>query len=66
MSKSTTGKIAQQLRKIPGVAHLEGELKGAVAEAGDMPIAGYDDRTAAEITDRFELLAARSRQDRRL
>ena len=40
---------ARQARKVPGVAEAEGEVKGAVASAEDLPISNYDERTAAEI-----------------
>ncbi|HEU0318579.1 MAG TPA: hypothetical protein VFR49_14685 [Solirubrobacteraceae bacterium] len=52
MSQSTS-KIAQFIRKVPGMAQVEGEFKGAIAEEGDLPIAGYDKATAAEITEKL-------------
>lgn len=42
-------RATRQARKVPGVARAEGEIKGAVASADDLAIAGYDDRTAEEI-----------------
>jgi ferritin-like metal-binding protein YciE len=42
-------RTARQARKVPGVARAEGELKGAVASEGDLPIARYDTLTADEI-----------------
>jgi ferritin-like metal-binding protein YciE len=42
-------RTTRQARKVPGVARAEGTVKGAVASAADLPIAGYDDRTAEEI-----------------
>jgi Asp-tRNA(Asn)/Glu-tRNA(Gln) amidotransferase C subunit len=40
---------ARQARKIPGVARAEGEIKGVVASASDLPISGYDKLSAEEI-----------------
>ncbi|MEV4420383.1 DUF892 family protein [Patulibacter sp. NPDC049589] len=40
-------------RKVPGVAATEGAVRGAVAVEDDLPIAGYDDRTADEIVARL-------------
>jgi ferritin-like metal-binding protein YciE len=44
-----TKRTARQARKVPGVAQVEGEIKGAVASAGDLAIARYDQLTAEEI-----------------
>ena len=41
--------IADQARKIPGVAAAEGAITGAVATEQDLPIADYDKQTADEI-----------------
>jgi hypothetical protein len=49
--------ISQQLRKIPGVAQLQGELKGAFAEEGDLPIGKYDQLTVGEINDKLPSLS---------
>jgi ferritin-like metal-binding protein YciE len=46
-------RTARQARKVPGVARAEGELKGAVASEGDLPIARYDTLTADEIIGRL-------------
>jgi len=40
---------ARQARKVPGVAQAEGQVKGAVADEADIPIANYDDLNANEI-----------------
>ncbi len=48
-----TKRTARQARKVPGVAQVEGEVKGALADEDDLPIAEYDDLTAAEIADRL-------------
>jgi ferritin-like metal-binding protein YciE len=52
-----TKRTARQARKIPGVAQVEGEVKGALAEEGDLPIDSYDDLTAAEITEKLSGLS---------
>jgi ferritin-like metal-binding protein YciE len=48
---------ARQARKVPGVARVEGEVKGAVASEGDLAIARYDKLTAEEITGRLPELS---------
>ena len=48
-----TRRTARQARKVPGVAQAEGAVKGAVADAPDLPIANYDARTAEEISHRL-------------
>ncbi len=50
-------KAARQARKVPGVAQAEGQVKGAVADEGDIPIANYDDQNAADIIARLEQLS---------
>ena len=55
-ARSTTASAkdaSRQARKVPGVAQAEGELKGAVASATDLPIARYDTLTAEEISGRL-------------
>jgi ferritin-like metal-binding protein YciE len=54
---AATKRAARQARKVPGVAHAEGELKGAVAGEGDLAIARYDTLTADEITGRLAELS---------
>ena len=53
----TTGaaakRTARQSRKVPGVAGVEGEIKGALASEGDVAIARYDTLTAEEIAGRL-------------
>jgi ferritin-like metal-binding protein YciE len=44
---------AREARKVPGVAQAEGQIKGAVASAEDLPIARYDELTAEEIRDKL-------------
>ena len=43
----------RQARKVPGVAHAEGQIKGAVASEGDLAIARYDSLTVEEIIGRL-------------
>jgi ferritin-like metal-binding protein YciE len=50
-------RTTRQARKVPGVARAEGEAKGAVASASDLPIARYDKLTADEITSRLTELS---------
>jgi hypothetical protein len=38
---------------VPGVAQAEGQVKGAVASEGDLPIARYEKLTADEIVGRL-------------
>lgn len=44
---------AREARKVPGVARAEGEVRGAVASADELPIARYDELTADEIIGRL-------------
>jgi len=48
---------SRQARKVPGVARAEGQVKGAVASAGDLPIARYDKLTADEIVAKLSELS---------
>jgi ferritin-like metal-binding protein YciE len=43
-------RTARQARKVPGVAQVEGQVKGALAGEDDLAIARYDSLTADEIT----------------
>lgn len=45
--------IADKIRRIPGVAAVEGAVTGAVAKEHDLPIKDYDKQTAADITARL-------------
>ncbi len=59
-ARTTSAKVkrtARQARKVPGVARVEGELKGAVASANDLAIARYDALTAEEIVGRLTELS---------
>ena len=48
---------ARQARKVPGVAQLEGQIKGAVASEQDLAIARYDSLTAEEILSKLPELS---------
>jgi ferritin-like metal-binding protein YciE len=50
---STTTRAARQARKVPGVAQVEGQIKGALADEADLAISGYDSLTADEITGKL-------------
>jgi uncharacterized protein (UPF0335 family) len=51
--------IADKVRKIPGVAAIEGAVTGALANEGDLPIKDYDKQTATDITARLKGLSQR-------
>jgi ferritin-like metal-binding protein YciE len=48
---------ARQARKVPGVAQVEGQVKGAVASERDLAIARYDSLTAEEILGKLPELS---------
>ncbi len=50
-------RTARQARKIPGVAQVEGQIKGAVASEEDLAIARYDSLTAEEIVSKLPELS---------
>jgi ferritin-like metal-binding protein YciE len=52
-TSSRAKRTARQARKVPGVAQVEGQVKGAVASASDLPIARYDELSAEEIAGRL-------------
>ena len=59
-ARSATGdakRTARQARKVPGVARAEGQVKGALASADDLAIAGYDDLTAEDITGKLAAIS---------
>jgi ferritin-like metal-binding protein YciE len=49
--------VARNARKVPGVARVEGQVKGAVSSASDLPIARYDKLTADDIAARLPELS---------
>lgn len=50
-------RTTRQARKVPGVAQAEGQIKGAMASAGDLAIARYDKLTADEIVRKLPELS---------
>ncbi len=50
-------RTARHTRKVPGVAHAEGQVKGAAASEGDLPIARYSSLTADDITSKLSDLS---------
>jgi len=50
---SATKRTARQARKVPGVAQVEGQVKGAVASEDDLAIKRYDTLNADDITSRL-------------
>ena len=50
-------RTARQARKVPGVAQAEGQVKGAVADESDLPIANYHDLKADEVVSRLKELS---------
>ena len=50
-------RTARQARKVPGVAQLEGQIKGAVASEEDLAIPRYDSLTAEEILSKLPELS---------
>jgi hypothetical protein len=56
-SAAATKRTARQARKVPLVAQVEGQVKGAVASESDLAIARYDSLTADEITSRLPELS---------
>jgi len=56
-ARAKAKRTARQTRKVPGVAQAEGQVKGAVASEGDLPIARYSKLTADEITSNLSKLS---------
>jgi ferritin-like metal-binding protein YciE len=54
---AATRRTARQARKVPGVALVEGEVKGALASEEDLAIAGYDDLNGDEIVAKLAQLS---------
>jgi ferritin-like metal-binding protein YciE len=52
-----TKRTARKARNVPGVAQVEGEVKGALASAEDLAIARYDQLTAEEIAGKLSELS---------
>jgi len=56
-TKARAKRTARQARKVPGVAQVEGQIKGAVASEEDLAIARYDSLTAEEILSKLPELS---------
>jgi ferritin-like metal-binding protein YciE len=56
-TSAATKRTARRARKVPGVAQVEGQIKGAVASEADLAIARYDLLTAEEITSKLAHLS---------
>jgi hypothetical protein len=59
-ARTTTARAkraTRQARKVPGVAQVEGQIKGAVASESDLPIARYDKLTSDEIVGKLSDLS---------
>jgi ferritin-like metal-binding protein YciE len=56
-TKARAKRSARQARKVPGVAQVEGQIKGAVASEKDLAIAQYDSLTAEEILSKLPELS---------
>jgi ferritin-like metal-binding protein YciE len=54
---AATKRTARKARKVPGVAQVEGQVKGAVAGEEDLAIAEYDRLTADEVTTKLSNLS---------
>ena len=52
----TAKETAKEARRVPGVEEAEGEVRGAVADENDLPIADYDSLKAGEIVERLPRL----------
>jgi Domain of unknown function (DUF892) len=50
-------RTARKARKVPGVARVEGQIKGALASEEDLAIARYDSLTAEEILSKLPELS---------
>jgi ferritin-like metal-binding protein YciE len=56
-ARSGAKRTARKARKVPGVAHAEGHVKGALASEADLAITGYGKLTAAEIVEKLAHLS---------
>jgi hypothetical protein len=52
-ARDAAGSAQRQTRRVPGAETVEGEIKGAVATNGQLPIANYDKLSAKEIEKRL-------------
>jgi hypothetical protein len=56
-AREAAGSAHRQTRRVPGAETVEGEIKGAVATNGQLPIANYDKLSAKEIEKRLTRLS---------
>jgi ferritin-like metal-binding protein YciE len=56
-TSAATKRTARQARKVPGVAQVEGEVKGALASEDDLAIADYDDLNGDDIVAKLAQLS---------
>ena len=54
---STAKRTVRKARRVPGVAQVEGQVKGAVASEDDLAIANYNKLNAAEIAEKLAELS---------
>jgi ferritin-like metal-binding protein YciE len=54
---AATKRTARQARKVPGVVHAEGQVKGALASEDDLAIPGYDELTGGEVVAKLSELS---------
>jgi ferritin-like metal-binding protein YciE len=54
---SSAKRTARKARRVPGVAQVEGQVKGALASEDDLAITGYGRLTAAEIVEKLAPLS---------
>jgi ferritin-like metal-binding protein YciE len=55
--RGTAKRTTRQARKVPGVARVEGTVKGAVASESDLAISNYDSLSANEVQDKLSGLS---------
>jgi ferritin-like metal-binding protein YciE len=53
----TMRRTARNVRRVPGVAQVEGQLKGAVASEEDLAIPAYDKLNASDIVEKLSALS---------
>lgn len=56
-ARDAAGTAHRQTRRVPGAETVEGEIRGAVATNGQLPIANYDKLSAKEIEKRLTRLS---------
>jgi hypothetical protein len=56
-ARGAAGAAHRQTRRVPGAETAEGEIKGAVASNGQLPIANYDKLNAKDVEKRLTRLS---------